>query len=88
MFLLDAFLEIQEIQCFQINKDALGPSTATMIPHYRKVQEAGKPLLIRGSFDAGEVRLLLDSLDPLGLFLNIMVESVTQIESLRHAIGM
>jgi hypothetical protein len=59
-----------------------------MIPHYRKVQKAAKPLLIRGSFDAEEVRLLLDSLDPRGVFLNIMTESITQIESLRHAIGM
>ena len=58
MFLLDAFLEIAEIQCFQINKDALGPSTAAMIPHYRKVQAAGKPLLIRGSFGEEETRLL------------------------------
>ena len=88
MFLLDAFLEIQEIQCFQVNKDALGPSTAAMIPHYRKVQKAGKPLLIRGSFDSEEVRLLLDSLDPRGLFLNIMVESIGRVESLRPLFGM
>ena len=88
MFPLDAFLEIQEIQCFQVNKDALGPSTAAMIPHYRKVQKAGKPLLIRGSFDSEEVRLLLDSLDPSGLFLNIMVESIGRVESLRPLFGM
>jgi hypothetical protein len=88
MFLLDAFLEIAEIQCFQINKDALGPSTTAMIPHYRKVQEAGKPLLIRGAFDSEEVRLLLDSLDPRGLFLNIMVESMARVESLRPLFGM
>ena len=88
MFLLDAFLEIQEIQCFEINKDALGPSTVAMIPHYRKVQKAGKPLLIRGSFDSEEVRLLLDSLDPRGLFLNIMVESMARVESLRPLFGM
>jgi len=88
MFLLDAFLEISEIACFQINKDALGPSTAAMIPHYQKVQRAGKPLLIRGSFDAEELRLLLDSLDPRGLFLNIMAESVPQIETLRPLLGM
>jgi hypothetical protein len=88
MFLLEAFLEIQEIQCFQINKDALGPSTAAMIPHYRKVQKAGKPLLIRGSFDSEEVRLLLDSLDPRGLFLNIMVESIGRVETLRPLFGM
>ncbi len=88
MFLLDAFLKIQEIQCFQINKDALGPSTGAMIPHYRKVQKAGKPLLIRGSFDSEEVRLLLDSLDPRGLFLNIMVDSIARVESLRPLFGM
>jgi hypothetical protein len=88
MFLLDAFLEIAEIQCFEINKDALGPSTAAMIPHYRKVQAAGKPLLIRGSFGAEEVRLLLDSLNPRGLFLNIMVENIQAVERLRPLIGM
>jgi hypothetical protein len=88
MFLLDAFLEIAEIACFQINKDALGPSTAAMIPHYQKVQQAGKPLLIRGAFDAEELRLLLDSLEPRGLFLNIMADSVTQIEALRPLLGM
>jgi hypothetical protein len=88
MFLLDAFLEIAEIRCFEINKDALGPSTAAMIPHYRKVQAAGKPLLIRGAFSADEVRLLRDCLDPRGLFLNIMVESLHAVESLRPLIGM
>jgi hypothetical protein len=88
MFLLDAFLEIQEIQCFQINKDALGPSTAAMLPHYQKVQKAGKPLLIRGAFDTEEVRLLLDSLDPRGLFLNIMAGDIGRIEALRPLLGM
>ena len=88
MFLLDAFLEIGEIACFQINKDALGPSTAAMIPHYRKVQSAGKPLVIRGSFDPAELRLLLDALEPRGLFLNIMVESVSEMETLRPVVGL
>ena len=88
MFLLDAFLEIEEIQCFEINKDALGPSTAAMIPHYRKVQNAGRPLLIRGALDGEDVRLLLDSLEPRGLFLNIMVEEVNGIEPLRLVLGM
>jgi len=88
MFLLDAFLEISEIQCFEINKDALGPSTSAMIPHYRKVQTAGKPLVIRGAFGRDEVRLLRDSLDPRGLFLNIMVESFQAVDALRQLLGM
>lgn len=88
MFLLDAFLEIDEIQCFEINNDVLGPPVAKMIPHFRKVQRAGKPLLIRGSFTPDELRLIMDSLEPLGLFLNIMVNSPAEIEPLRPLAGM
>jgi hypothetical protein len=40
------------------------------------------------SFDAGEVRLLVDSLDPRGLFLNIMVENMAAVDSLRGIFGM
>ncbi|MCL5744645.1 MAG: hypothetical protein M1541_12080 [Acidobacteria bacterium] len=88
MFLLDAFLEIGEIRCFEINQDALGPPLRRMIPHFRKVQEAGKPLLIRGSFTPEEARILMDCLDPRGLFLYIMVENMKQIELLRPILGM
>jgi hypothetical protein len=88
MFLLDAFLEISEIQCFEINNDVLGPPVAKMIPHFRKVQCAGKPLLIRGSFTPDELRLIMDSLDARGLFLNIMVKEMPEIETLRPLAGM
>jgi hypothetical protein len=88
MFLLDAFLEIEEIACFEINNDALGPPISRMIPHFRKVQSAGKPLLIRGALTSDELRALLDSLESRGLFLNIMVKSADEAESLRPILGM
>ena len=88
MFLLDAFLEIDEIKCFEVNNDALGPPVAAMVPYYRRVQEAGKPLLIRGSFNTEEIRLLMDSLEPRGLFLNMMVTRMEEIEALRPLVGM
>jgi hypothetical protein len=88
MFLLDAILEIEEIRCFEINQDALGPPVAAMIPHFRKVQDAGRPLLVRGSFTPDELRLLMDSLEPRGLFLNIMVNEMKEIEALRPLVGM
>lgn len=88
MFLLDAFLEIAEIQCFEVNNDALGPPVTAMVPHFRKIQRAGKPLLIRGSFTTEEMRLLMDSLEPRGLFLNIMVNEMREIEVLRPLVGM
>jgi len=88
MFLLDAFLEIEEIRCFEINQDASGPPPAAMMSHFRKVQNAGRPLLIRGAFTASEVRGLLDALEPRGLFLNIMVDGINEIETLRPLLGM
>ncbi|MFB3828359.1 MAG: hypothetical protein ACE15B_16440 [Bryobacteraceae bacterium] len=88
MFLLDAFLEIEEIRCFEINQDASGPPVAAMIPHFRKVQRNGRPLVVRGAFTADELRGLLDALDPRGLFLNIMVTGAKETEALRPLLGM
>ncbi len=88
MFLLDDFLAIEEIRCFEVNNDAIGPPVADMVPYFRRIQDAKRPLLIRGSFTADEMRLLMDSLDPRGLFLNIMVKDVGEIETLRPLVGM
>jgi hypothetical protein len=88
MFLLDAFLECEEIQCFEVNHDALGPPVCEMVGHFRKIQRAARPLLIRGSFEPDEMRLLMDSLDPRGLFLNIMVGDRKEAEALRPLVGM
>lgn len=88
MFLIEAFLEIGEIRCFEVNNDAAGPPLPAMIPHFQRIQRAGKPLLIRGSFTPGEMRLLMDSLDPRGLMLNIMVAEASQIDALRSLVGM
>jgi hypothetical protein len=88
MFLLEAFLEVEEIGCFEINNDASGPGLAAMVPFFRTVQEAGRSLLIRGSFASEELRLLMDSLDPCGLFLLIMVKEKREVDALKHLVGM
>jgi len=88
MFLLEAILEIEEIRCFEINHDAVGPPMSQMVRHFRKVQTAGRPLLIRGALTPDELRLLADSLDPRGLMLNIMVSRIEEVEPLRRLIGM
>jgi hypothetical protein len=88
MFLLGPILEIEEIQCFEINNDVLGPPLDQMVPYFQQVQQARKPLLIRGSFTTEEMRLLMDSLEPRGLFFNIMVNSMGEMESLRPLVGM
>ncbi len=88
MFLLEAFLEIDEIKCYEVNNDASGPPLSTMIPRFQRVQRANKPLLIRGSFSPDEMHLLMDSLDPRGLMLNIMVADRSEMDALRPLVGM
>ncbi len=90
MFLYDLFLEVEEIRCFQVNYElhSGGPPVAGMIPALRKIQAAGRPLLVRGSFTPHELRLLADSLDPRGLYLYIMVGSPGEAETLRSVLGM
>lgn len=90
MFLYDLFLEVEEIRCFQVNYEphSGGPPIAGMIPALRKIQAAGRPLLVRGSFTPDELRLLVDSLEPRGLYLYIMVGSYAEADTLRPVLGM
>jgi len=88
MFLLEAFLEIEEIRCFEINNDVCGPPISKMVHYFRMVQQAKRPLIIRGSLNPDETRLLMDSLEPRGLFLNIMVKTMKEVETLRVLLAM
>ena len=90
MFLLDAFLEIDQIRCFQVNYEVRsgGPSIEGMIPYFRMIQQAHRPLLIRGSFTPDEVRRLRDALDPRGLYVYVMVEGMDEVDALRPLLGM
>lgn len=83
MFLLDAFLEIEELRCFEINVEPFNIPVRGMIEYFRRVQNADRPLLIRGSLTEDEARLVMDSLDPRGLYLHIMPESRKEVDALR-----
>lgn len=88
MFLLDAFLEIEELRCFEVNLEKFNISVEGMIPYFRRIQEADRPLLVRGPVTGDELRLLVDSLDPRGLYLHLMPDSQHEIESLKSVLGM
>lgn len=87
MFMLDAFLEIEELRCFEINIESFNIPVKGMIQYYKMVQDADRPLLIRGSLTADELRLVLDSLDPRGLYLHIMPQDKKEIDTLRPILG-
>jgi hypothetical protein len=88
MFILDAFLEIEDLRCFEINYDVAGPPFAEMVPYLRSVQEAQRSLLIRGSFTPDEARLLMSDLDPRGLYVLASVRDLHEAEALRPILGM
>ena len=88
MFLLDAFLEIEEIKCFEINNDESGPPIRKMIPYFQMVQRADRSLLIRGYLTPHDIRLLTDSLDPRGLYLLCLVKNMDEVGTLRLLLGM
>jgi hypothetical protein len=88
MFMLDAFLEIEELRCFEINIEPFNIPVEGMIKYYKMVQEADRPLLIRGSITEDEARLLMDSLDPRGLYLHLMPKDKQEVDRLRPILGM
>ena len=88
MFLLDAFLEIEEIRCLEVNNDASGPPIEAMVPCFQRIQEAGRPLLIRGAFEPDELRMLVEALDPRGLFLLIMVRTLSEADERKGIVGL
>ena len=76
------------LRCLEINNDVGGPPVKEMAPHFARVQRAGRSLLIRGSFSPDELRLLMDSLEPRGLYLYVMVSDRNEIDRLRPIVGM
>jgi len=52
------------------------------------VQRAGRSLLIRGSLTPDDARLLMDSLEPRGLYLLVVLKDVREADPLRPILGM
>ena len=82
LFLLDRILGVEEIDCFQINKDAAAAIPAE-IPYFQMVQKKGKKLLIRGKLTLEDLGLLKKNLSPRGLYLQIVVDTTAEIPALR-----
>lgn len=75
LFLLDIFLEIEELDVIQINKDASGMEVPEIIPYFRKVQDAGRRLVIRGPITKEDIKLLSENLSPKGLLIQTIMDS-------------
>ncbi len=77
---MDYFLEIEEIDVFQINRDLVGMRTEEMIPYLKRVQDQKRRLLIRGSMTKDDLRLIHTNLSPTGLILQIVLDKADETE--------
>jgi hypothetical protein len=50
--------------------------------------ESGRSLLIRGSFTSDDMKLMIDNLDPRGLFIHIMIQDEAEVDPLKKIAGM
>jgi len=78
LFLIDNFLEVSNIRAFQISKDAGVTKLEDMIPALRKIQKAGKPLIVKGQFDHYDIDLLKKKLTIGGLCIQPVVKDLSQ----------
>jgi hypothetical protein len=87
LFLLEQILEIKELLCIQINKDVGGSTIEKELPYFERVQAEDRRLLIRGKLDRDDLELLRRKLSPRGLYLQIVVETFEETQSLHDVLA-
>jgi len=78
LFLIDSFLEVSQIRAFQITKDSGYGAISDMIPVLAKIQKAGKPLILKGQFDANDLKLIKQRLSPCGFCIQPVVRNIQE----------
>lgn len=76
---LDMILSVKEIKMIQWTNVAGQPSKFEFIPTLKKIQQAGKGLLLFA--EANETEKILSELSPKGLYINCTSEEMTQDEA-------
>ena len=82
IFLIDQFLEVSKINAFQITKDLGSTKLSDMIPALQKIQQAGKPLIVKGRFDDADLDLMKSHLLLPGLCIQPVVGNLSEAEKL------
>jgi hypothetical protein len=86
LFILDLFLQIEEIDCFEINMDTTGMTLEEELPYLQRIQDAGRCLLLRGNYSPEELELVKNHLDPTGLAVQTVLYSIEQVEQYRTVV--
>jgi hypothetical protein len=78
LFLIDNFLEVSTIRAFQVSKDAGTDTITAMLPGLKKIQQAGRPLIVKGAFDEDDLQSIKENLSVAGLCLQPVVSGVDE----------
>jgi hypothetical protein len=82
LFLIERFLQVKNIKVFQVTKDPGGARMSEMMPALQKIQEAGKPLIVKGKFDGADLDLMKHQLSVRGLCIQPVVGSLSDAGTL------
>jgi hypothetical protein len=80
LYPVDILLEDDSFDVLQINVDhrGMGPPVSKLIDTFKKIQSAGRPLLLWGEFSPEEWELIHGQLSPAGLSLQPIVHRTTE----------
>ncbi|VAX21053.1 hypothetical protein MNBD_IGNAVI01-409 [hydrothermal vent metagenome] len=82
LILIDKFLEVSQIEAFQITKDQGIVKLEDMLPGLMKIQKAGKSLIIKGVFNDSDLQLIKKNISVAGLCLQPVVSNVMEAEQM------
>lgn len=82
LYLVDKFLEIPEIKAFQVTKDPGGVTLDEMLPQLLKIQEAKRPMIVKGQLDKNDLELIIKKLSMRGLCVQPVVADIKRAEDL------
>ncbi len=83
LFLLDLFLEIDELKTLQVSLDSGGPGLGDIIESLKKIQGAGKRLVIKGVLDEATIAMAEEKLNARGLCLQAVVNNLDEAKRLK-----
>ncbi|WP_319477995.1 hypothetical protein [Marispirochaeta aestuarii] len=87
LFLLEHFLDVKEIDVFEINKDICEMDLPQMMPYLKRIQEAGRLLYVRGPLTRDDYRLISRELSPEGLVLQTVVQNLEEAREVHEALN-
>jgi hypothetical protein len=79
---LEALLELPSGWAIEVTMDPTGPQVRDILPVLKRIQAAGRPLIVFGLNDSAEIEELATELSPRGLCITVQADTPEQASSL------